>query len=638
MTVSAVDVRADVLAKLLLIQSTASQLRDEAAILAFICRGLLQVPGVAEAHYAEPGGDVGSDAAARDGKSFPIRLRRKEYGQIQLRLSDADRFSSYGPHISNLVFMVAVMIEERHQRQLAEERRRELESRVEERTRLLSNEVRERRAAEAVALTEKGRAECYLDIAEAVIVELDTQGRVKLINKRGCDLLQISPQDAVGRDWLELAIPPDARAACRAVLEVARQASVPLPCRRECPLVTRAGERRYLAWHYAPQFTQGQMTGSIISGMDITERKQQELEREDLLRREQAARAEAQEANVAKDKFLAVISHELRNPLTPILAGTHLLRHTLPDGHRGHRALAVIDRNVHLQARFIDDLLDLSRIQRGTLTVGQEPVSLSDVVATAVDAAHPDFEHAGLRLVTDLVEQRVLGDADRLHQIVINLLSNAAKFTPAGGEVRVRLEQAGEFARIIVEDSGMGIDPALLPHVFEMFRQGETEGRRNPGLGIGLALVKSLAESQRGRVSVESAGPGKGSRFVVELPSLSTPSGPSRDDTLERKIGVTRRGQPGRARDSPGSSWDDGLHRDSHGHRRGRAGRAPSHQARRHCGRHRPARDERLRVLALCPRAAGRLPTRIRRHRLRPSRGLPPLTRGRLRRPFREAC
>lgn len=235
---------------------------------------------------------------------------------------------------------------------------------------------------------------------------------------------------------------------------------------------------------------------------------------------------EAQEANRAKDQFLAVLSHELRNPLTPILAGVEILRRAAPEEATVQRTVIIVERNAKLQARLVNDLLDLSRIRQGKIQLQRAPIALDSVVQAAVQAQQADAEEAGLALETHLEPGLwVFGDADRLQQVVMNLLSNAIKFTPRGGRISVTLARHDtDKARIVVADTGVGISREMLPRLFRMFEQGEVAGKRTPGLGIGLALVKSITELHGGQVWAESAGPGKGSRFTVELPLTAAPA------------------------------------------------------------------------------------------------------------------
>ena len=239
---------------------------------------------------------------------------------------------------------------------------------------------------------------------------------------------------------------------------------------------------------------------------------------------ERAARAEADAANRAKDDFLAVLSHELRTPLTAILGWARLLtaRH-LDDAQRAH-ATAVIERNAKLQSQLVEDLLDVSRIAAGKMDIDREPIDFGLVVREAVEAVATNAEAKKLRLVTDLDDAagEVLGEARRLQQVVLNLLLNAIKFTPEGGTIEVHLARDETFARLTVRDTGQGIDPALLPRIFEPFEQGDrSTTRRHQGLGLGLAIVKRVVELHGGSIGAESAGPNRGATFTVDLPVLA---------------------------------------------------------------------------------------------------------------------
>ena len=244
---------------------------------------------------------------------------------------------------------------------------------------------------------------------------------------------------------------------------------------------------------------------------------------------EQRALQEAQEANRAKDEFVALVSHELRNPLNAITAGIHILKQSCPVEGRAARALEIVERNSVLQARLVDDLLDLSRLQRGRLQLQRAAVNLGDVLAAACQTYEGEARSARLTLTCQCEPGLwVHGDSDRLQQVAMNFLSNAVKFTPAGGSVSVECSPQGtDHARITVADTGIGLDRALLGHLFGMFRQGEVAGQRKPGLGIGLALAKGIAERHGGRVWAESEGPGTGSRFIVELPLMPMPQVPA---------------------------------------------------------------------------------------------------------------
>ncbi|HEY9737317.1 MAG TPA: ATP-binding protein, partial [Trichocoleus sp.] len=245
----------------------------------------------------------------------------------------------------------------------------------------------------------------------------------------------------------------------------------------------------------------------------------------------EASREEAQAANRVKDEFLAVLSHELRSPLNPILGWSALLQNSKLDEAKTAIALATIHRNAKLQSELIEDLLDVSRILQGKLSLDVAPVNLAAVVNAAIETVQLAAEAKSIRLEVSLDPQGglVSGDATRLQQVVWNLLSNAVKFTAAGGRVTVRLEHQTSHAQITVSDTGRGIAPDFLPYVFDYFRQASSATTRKfGGLGLGLAIVRHLVELHGGRVRAESAGEGQGATFLVRLPLMPTapPSNP----------------------------------------------------------------------------------------------------------------
>ena len=257
---------------------------------------------------------------------------------------------------------------------------------------------------------------------------------------------------------------------------------------------------------------------------------------------ERAARAEAHAANQAKDHFLATLSHELRTPLNAMLGWLRMLRNPRLDETQKAHAVDVIERNTRLQTQLINDLLDVSRIVAGKLELEQFPLDLVPVVQEAIEAVRADVEARALALTVELDPRtgEVSGDPMRLQQVVTNLLSNAVKFTPAGGRLEVRLARAEGNARLTVADSGEGIDPEVLRHIFEPFLQADTSTRRvHQGLGLGLAIVRQLVEAHGGRVHAESAGRGQGATFVVELPIIAV-RGP-RTDAPERRVRIGSR-------------------------------------------------------------------------------------------------
>ena len=254
------------------------------------------------------------------------------------------------------------------------------------------------------------------------------------------------------------------------------------------------------------------------------------IENARLYAEEQRARAEADAANRAKDHFLAVLSHELRTPLSAILGWARLLSAGRLDDAQQRQAVRVIERNAQLQSELVSDLLDVSRIVAGKLEIDRIPADLLLIVRAAVEAASADFEAKEVRLVTelDVAAGEILGEPRRLQQVMANLLSNAVKFTPPGGLVTVRLVRHETNARLTVSDTGEGMDPAVLPHIFDPFEQGDTSTtRRHQGLGLGLAIVRQLVELHGGTIRGESEGKGKGSTFTIDLPVLAVRRGRS---------------------------------------------------------------------------------------------------------------
>jgi signal transduction histidine kinase/CheY-like chemotaxis protein len=257
----------------------------------------------------------------------------------------------------------------------------------------------------------------------------------------------------------------------------------------------------------------------------------QALERARLYALEQLRREELERSNRLKDDFLGIVSHELRTPLSAILGWARLLkRGVVGTDTARERALDAIERNATLQARLVDDLLDVSRIVSGKLELETSSVDLASVIDAAIDSVRPALLAKGLDVRLSLAHDgvSVLGDARRLQQVVWNLLTNATKFTPNGGRIEVRLEQADRAARLTVRDNGIGIPADVLPHVFERFKQADGSAtRQHGGLGLGLSIVRHVIEAHGGSVEARSEGPGKGTEVIVELPLGGQPSMPS---------------------------------------------------------------------------------------------------------------
>ena len=269
---------------------------------------------------------------------------------------------------------------------------------------------------------------------------------------------------------------------------------------------------------------QGEVVGAVLVFRDISERQRMELERERLLATAQAAQKEAEQANRLKDEFLATASHELRTPLTAVVGWSRMLRTGKLDAETSARALEAIERNATLQTKLIDDLLDVSRIITGKLTLDRRAIEMAHVVSDAVNTLRPaaDAKHITIETSFDAEAGPVLGDANRLQQVVWNLLSNAVKFTPKHGHIEVALQRVNSEVQVSVGDSGEGISNEFLPYVFDRFSQGNGKTTRShSGLGLGLAIVRQLVESHGGTVNAHSDGPGCGATFKFRLPVLS---------------------------------------------------------------------------------------------------------------------
>jgi signal transduction histidine kinase/DNA-binding response OmpR family regulator len=294
-------------------------------------------------------------------------------------------------------------------------------------------------------------------------------------------------------------------------------------------LATQVG----IAYQNAVLYSDAQRHATELQ-QEITERKQAEEERAQLLVREQAAREEAEQANRTKDEFLATLSHELRTPLTAILGWSHLVRTGSLDKSQLNRAVETIERNARSQSQLIDDLLDVSRIITGKLQIEPIKIDVCTVVESAIDAVRPSFEAKNIRFKTSMARKGcvVAGDANRLQQIFWNLFSNAIKFTPEGGSVRVEVKEKKQHVWVAVTDSGSGITAEFLPYIFDRFRQADgSTTRMHGGLGLGLSIVKHLVQLHGGNVEVKSEGKDKGSTFIVTLPLVSSSASLAPEDT-----------------------------------------------------------------------------------------------------------
>src|SRR3954468_5295711 len=294
----------------------------------------------------------------------------------------------------------------------------------------------------------------------------------------------------------------------------------------------------------APLMAAGTIVGTITIVDDVSERVASERALRHQIETAESARKVAEEAVRVKDEFLATLSHEIRTPLNAVLGWTKILLGRQVDASMLTRALQVIDRNAVAQTRLIDDMLDMARIMSGKLRLDMQPIDLSAIVLTAIDVVTPTASAKGVTILTaiDTDSPWLMGDADRLQQIVWNLLSNAIKFTDGGGRVTVGITRELALLMLSVEDTGRGISPEFLPQIFERFRQADSSSsRRHGGLGLGLSLVRQLVELHGGVVSATSQL-NTGSRFVVTFPARTELSAdePTQDSAgnLDRLAGV----------------------------------------------------------------------------------------------------
>ena len=409
----------------------------------------------------------------------------------------------------------------------------------------IARDVTEKKRAEARLRESEERTQRLFDYSQAILTNMaeglytvDTQGRVTFINPAAERLFGWTRDELSGRKMHDVTHyeHPDGRpfpAEECSGFQVLRTGTALHD--HEDTFIRKDGSFFPVVYSSAPILSGGDVEGLAVVFRDVTHEKQAAAEREQLLASAEEARAEAEAANRAKDEFLSLASHELRTPLSSMLNWLHVLRSGKEAPHE--RALDSLERSVRLQAKLVEDLLDVARIVSGSFRLELRPMNLADVASAALDTLLPSAEAKGVRVESKLAPLHVEGDAERLQQVVSNLLSNALKFTPSGGVVQLRLEQADDCARLLVQDSGRGIAVELLPHVFDRFWQEEpTDTRREGGLGLGLAIVRHLVEAHGGRVTAESEGEGRGAVFNVELPLLS--SSPPKGSIVTRVAGA----------------------------------------------------------------------------------------------------
>jgi PAS domain S-box-containing protein len=442
-------------------------------------------------------------------------------------------------------------------------------------------EITERKRIEKALFESERRYRFLADAIPEIVWTADNDGLLDYLNRRWYEYTGLAFEE-IADDWKKVMHPDDVESGAHLWQEAVQNGT---PYENEQRYL-RAADSSY-RWHLVRGLPFHDDSGNIVKWFgtctDIHEQKQIEQERILILEREQAARQEAETANRIKDQFLAILSHELRSPLNPILGWTKLLKNRKCDEATLSKALDTIERNVKLQIQLIDDLLDISRILRGKLILNTNPVDLTTVINAGLETVRTAAQIKALRIETsiDINVGQVLGDFNRLQQVVTNLLTNAVKFTPNGGTIQVSLSSYSplnngqgnpapthsllnngqgnpapthsllnngqgnpapthsplnngqgnpapthfpNYAQIRVKDTGKGINPEFLPHIFEYFRQEDSSTTRQfGGLGLGLAIVSNIVEMHNGTVTVDSLGEGQGASFTIALPIIPSP-------------------------------------------------------------------------------------------------------------------
>lgn len=367
-----------------------------------------------------------------------------------------------------------------------------------------------------------------VESSEDAILSKDLDGRILSWNSAAQHLYGYSEEETVGRS-VELIVPPEKREELKSILQRIRRGEAvrSLETQRIC----KDGSRRDVSLSVSPMYNRaGQVTGSSAIGRDITRRKRAERRLEEEVRN--------------RDNFLAMLSHELRNPLGALLSATHVLESDDVETRTFEEALQVVRRQARHMATLLNDLVDVARITRGQIRLKKQPVDLVELVGVGVETVRPVLDRNEQRLKLDLPEKPVWIDAseDRIQQILVNLLTNAARYSPSGESVTLSVTTEDEFAVLKVRDNGIGIRPEMLNSIFDLFVQAEQSIERSEGgMGVGLALVKRLVELHGGTVEAGSKGPGHGSEFTVRLPRTKPPRPSCREERKAMKIDAVLR-------------------------------------------------------------------------------------------------
>lgn len=382
-------------------------------------------------------------------------------------------------------------------------------------------DVTARKSAEHSLRDAKERLQAVFEATPLPVMALDLDTRVTAWNRAAERVFGWRAEEVLGQPYP--AVPPESRVHFEEAWQRLLRGEVLTGW--ETRRVRKDGTRVDISLSTAPLYdAQGRITGTMGVMEEITQRKRQEVEREQLLAREQAALAEAQDAYRARERFLAIVSHELRTPLAPILTGVHLLQAEPRQSKRAQRTLEIMERNVNLQARLVDHLLNVARDAQVRKNLSRRPLDLTPVVAAVVEAQRETARQRGIEITTAVApDVWVEGDPDPLLQAVGELFANTLRLATRGDTVAVSLTQEESAARLTICNTSTRIDRSALPRVFEAFEQSADGGLHAVGLDAGFALVRALIQGHGGRVWAESAGAEHGSRFVVELPRIARP-------------------------------------------------------------------------------------------------------------------
>ncbi|MEH2263669.1 chemotaxis protein CheB [Nostoc sp.] len=366
-------------------------------------------------------------------------------------------------------------------------------------------------------------AEAIVDTVQVPLIVLDADFRVNKANRSFYETFQVLPSETAQSLIFELGNGQWNLPGLRSLLEDILANDTTIENWEVEHHFERIGNKTMLlnGWKIIQQ---GDAQRILLAIEDISDRKQFELERSQLLAQEQSARQQAEIANRAKDEFLSNLSHELRNPLNTILGWTQLSRTRNLDSSALTHAWEVVERSAKVQAQLIDDMLDISRITSGKLHLNTRLIDLVSVVNAAIESIEFSAEAKNIEIVSDLNSATVVADFNRLQQVLWNLLSNAIKFTPVGGRVGVMLEATYTHAELRVSDTGIGIRADLLPYIFDRFRQGDSSSSKtSQGVGLGLSIVRHIIELHGGTVQAQSPGEGLGTTIAIRLPLRSMP-------------------------------------------------------------------------------------------------------------------